>query len=139
MAISRAISEISVEMRPWASDDLHRAIMMQQQEEYTELVANITGQPPPIPKSCDDDGKAKNTGGHTRDFRRKAQAAKDHPAEEPGKILCVKVEITKSSHYTAPCAARFIKFQADSNVLSEIGETVRTSDRHEHAFGVTDS
>ena len=98
--------------------------MMQQQEEY-ELVANITGQPPPIPKSCDDDGKAKNTGGHPR--RTKAQAAKDHPAEDSGEILCVKVEITKSSHYAAPGAARFIKFQADSNVLSEIGETVKTA------------
>ena len=98
--------------------------MMQQQEEY-ELVANLTGQPPPIPKSCDDDGKAENTGGYTRDVRRKARAAKDHPAEESGEILCVLVEIRKSSYYTAP--ARFIKFQADSNVLSEIGETVKTA------------
>ena len=92
-------------------------------QEECELVANLTGQPPPIPKSCDDDGKAKNTGGHTRDVRRKARAAKDHPAEESGEILRVKVEITKSSNCTAPGAAGFIKFQADSNVLSEIGET----------------
>ena len=99
-------------------------------QEECELVANLTGrQPPPIPKpeSCDDDGKAKNTGGHTRDVRRKARAAKDHPAEESGEILRVKVEITKSSNCTAPGAARFIKFQADSNVLSEIGETVKTA------------
>ena len=93
-------------------------------EEY-ELVANLTGQPPPIPKSCDDDGKAKNTGGCTRDVRKKARAAKDHPAEESGEILCALIEIRKSSYYTAP--ARFIKLQADSNVLLEIGETVKTA------------
>ena len=89
--------------------------------EY-ELVANLTGQPPPIPKSCDDDGKAKNAGGCTRDsIRRKARAANDHPAEEVGEMLCALIEIRDPSS-TAP--ARFIKVRADSNVLSEIGETV---------------
>ena len=92
-----------------------------QEVEY-EFVANLTGQPPPpIP---DDDGKAKNTGSCTRDVRRKARAANDHPAEEAGEMLCTLIEIRNPSS-TAP--ARFIKVRADSNVLSEIGETVKTA------------
>ena len=39
-------------------------------------------------------------------------------------MLCVKIEIRKSSDRdTAP--ARFIEFRADSNILSEIGESVK--------------
>ena len=47
-----------------------------------ELVANITGQPPPIPTNCDD-VKAEKSGGCTRDVRRKA--AKDPPGRNQGK------------------------------------------------------
>ena len=95
---------------------------MQPEEVEYEFVANLTGQPPPpIP---DDDGKAKNTGSCTRDVRRKARAANDHPAEEAGEMLCTLIEIRNPSS-TAP--ARFIKVRADSNVLSEIGETVKTA------------
>ena len=99
---------------------------MQQQEVEYELVANLTGQPPPIHKSCDDDGKAKNAGGCTRDsIRRKARAANDHPAEEVGEMLCGALIEIRDHSSTAP--ARFIKVRAYSNVLSEIGETVKTA------------
>ena len=91
-----------------------------------ELVANITGQPPPIPTNCDD-VKAEKSGGCTRDVRRKA--AKDPPGEESGEMLCVSVEIRNSSKRdtgnTEP--ARCIKFRAYSNILSEMGETVKTA------------
>jgi len=81
---------------------------MQPEVEY---VANLTGQPPPIHKSCDDDGKAKNAGGCTRDsIRRKARAANDHHAEEVGETLCALIEIRDPSSTTP---ARFIKVRAD--------------------------
>ena len=92
-------------------------------EKECELVANLTGQPPPIPMICDDI-TAEKTGVYNRDVRR--NAAKDHSTEAPGIMLCVKIEIRKSSDRdTAP--ARFIEFRADSNILSELGESVKTA------------
>ena len=75
-------------------------------EKECELVANLTGQPPPIPMICDD-GKpeAENTGGCTRDVLRKA--AKDQPAEESGTMLCVLIETRKSSDTAKPAKGRF--------------------------------
>ena len=94
-----------------------------EKECAVELVANLTGQPPPIPMICDD-GKAENTGGCTRPGHVRRKAAKDHPAEESGTVLCMPIEMRKYSD-TAP--ARFIQFRGDSNILSEIGETVKTA------------
>ena len=96
---------------------------MMENKKECELVANLTGQPPPIPMICDD-GKAENNGGCTRDVRRNLKAAKDHPAEESGTMLFVIIEIRKSSDTTK---GQFIKFRADSNVLSELGGTVKTA------------
>ena len=96
------------------------------QKESYELVANLTGQPPPIPMICDDDTAEKTTGGSTRDVRRKSAKDRSAASEESGKMVCVKIEIRKSSDRdTAP--ARFIEFRADSNVLSEISESVKTA------------
>jgi hypothetical protein len=97
-----------------------------------ELVANLTGKPPPEPTpatpSCDD-GKAGKTKGCIYPARKKyAAAAKDQP-EESGTLLLLLLEVINPSdteNGPAPIA-RFIEFRADSNVLSEIGEAVKTA------------
>ena len=97
-----------------------------------ELVANLTGKPPPEPTpatpSCDD-GKAGRTKGCIYPARKKyAAAAKDQP-EESGTSLHLLLEVINPSdteNGPAP-VSRFIEFRADSNVLSEIGEAVKTA------------
>ena len=97
-----------------------------------ELVANLTCKPPPEPTpatpSCDD-GKAGKTKGCIYPARKKyAAAAKDQP-EESGTLLLLLLEVINPSdteNGPAP-STRCIEFRADSNVLSEIGEAVKTA------------
>jgi hypothetical protein len=94
-----------------------------------ELVANLTGQPPPEPPPIQDDGKAEKTKGCNYPARKKyAAAAKDQP-EESGTLLLLSQDVIKPSDTeNGPAASiRRIEFQADSNVLSEIGEAVKTA------------
>jgi hypothetical protein len=94
-----------------------------------ELVANLTGQPPPEPPPIQDDGKAEKTKGCNYPARKKyAAAAKDQP-EESGTLLLLSLDVIKPSDTeNGPAASiRRIEFQADSNVLSEIGEAVKTA------------
>ena len=97
-----------------------------------ELVANLTCKPPPEPTpatpSCDD-GKAGKPKGCIYPARKKyAAAAKDQP-EESGTLLLLLLEVINPSdteNGPAP-STRCIEFRADSNVLSEIGEAVKTA------------
>jgi len=94
-----------------------------------ELVANLTGQPPPEPPPIQDDGKAEKTKGCNYPARKKyAAAAKDQP-EESGTLLLLSLDVIKPSDTeNGPAASiRRIEFQADSNVLSEIDEAVKTA------------
>ena len=95
-----------------------------------EVVANLSGQPPPEPTPIRDDGKAEKIKG-CNDYparKKNAAAAKDQP-EESGTLLFLSLEaINPSDTENGPAAStRRIEFQADSNVLSEIGEAVKTA------------
>jgi hypothetical protein len=98
--------------------------------EEPELVANLTGQPPPTPMICDND-KAKTTEGCTQTARQKkrAPAAKEH-SEEPGEMFLLLLEVINPSG-TGP--AQSIEFRVDSNVLSEFGEAATTAFESESA------
>ena len=94
-----------------------------------ELVANLSGQPPPEPTPiCDDGGKAEKIKGCTYPAPKKnAAAAKDQP-EDSGTLLLLLLEVLNPRHTeNGSPSTRCIEFRADSNVLSEIGETAKTA------------
>ena len=96
-----------------------------------ELVANLTGQPPPEPGPppiCDDGkaGKAKDCIYPAR--KTYSAAAKDQPEESGTLLLLLLQVINPSDTENGPTAStRFIEFRADSNVLSDMGEAAKTA------------
>ncbi len=88
-----------------------------------ELVADLSGQPPPEPPPIRDDGKAEKIKGCNYPAPKKnAAAAKDQPAESGTLLLLLLEAINPSDTENGSAAStRCIEFRADSNVLSEIG------------------